>query len=41
MPIDTSIRLGPYKSSLQATIGLYGLSVNSGNYTTAVKKFLL
>ena len=36
IPIDTTIRLGPLKFSLWATIGHHGPSIHSGHYTAAI-----
>ena len=36
MPIDTTVRLGPLKFSLQATIDHHGPSIHSGHYTASI-----
>ena len=34
--MDTTVRLGPLKSSLQATIDHHGPSIDSGHYTASI-----
>ena len=45
IPMDTTVRLGPLKFSLQATIDYHGPSIHSGHYTAYIncckKKILL
>ena len=36
IPMDTTVRLGPLKFSLQATIDHHGLSIDSGHYTASI-----
>ena len=36
IPMDTTVRLGPLKFSLQATIDHHGPSINSGHYTASI-----
>ena len=36
IPVDTTVRLGPLKFSLQATIDHHGPSVDSGHYTASI-----
>ena len=36
IPMDTTVRLGPLKFSLQATIDHHGPSVHSGHYTASI-----
>ena len=36
IPMDTTVRLGPLKFSLQATIDHHGPSIHSGNYTASI-----
>ena len=36
IPIDTTVRLGPLKSSLRATIDHLGPSIHSGHYTASI-----
>ena len=36
IPMDTTVRLGPLKFSLQATIGHHGPSIDSGHYTASI-----
>ena len=36
IPMDTTIRLGPLKFSLQATVDHHGLSIDSGHYTASI-----
>ena len=36
IPMDTTVRLGPLKFSLQATIGHHGPSIHSGHYTASI-----
>ena len=35
-PVDTTVRLGPLKFSLWATIGHHGPSIHSGHYTASI-----
>ena len=37
IPMDTTVRLGPLKFSLQATIDHHGPSIDSGHYTASIK----
>ena len=39
IPIDTTVRLGPLKFSLQATIDHHGPSIHSGHYTASINCF--
>ena len=44
IPMDTTVRLGPLKFSLQANIDRHGPSIDSGHYTASInccKKILL
>ena len=36
IPVDTTVRLGPLKFSLQATINNHGPSIHSGHYTASI-----
>ena len=36
IPMDTTVRLGPLKFSLRATIDHHGLSIHSGHYTASI-----
>ena len=36
IPMDTTVRLGPLKFSLQATIDHHGPSIDSGHYTASI-----
>ena len=36
IPLDTTVRLGPLKFNLQATIDHHGPSINSGHYTASI-----
>ena len=36
IPMDTTVRLGPLKFSLQATIDHHGPSIHSGHYTASI-----
>ena len=36
IPMDTTVRLGPFKFSLQATIDHHGPSIDSGHYTASI-----
>ena len=36
IPMDTTVRLGPLKFSLQATIDHYGPTIDSGHYTASI-----
>ena len=36
IPMDTTVRLGPLKFSLRATIDHYGPSIHSGHYTASI-----
>ena len=36
IPMDTTVRLGPLKSSLRATINHHGPSIHSGDYTASI-----
>ena len=36
IPMDTTVRLGPLKCSLQATINHHGPSIHSGHYTASI-----
>ena len=36
IPMDTTVRLGPLKCSLQATIDHHGPSIDSGHYTVSI-----
>ena len=36
IPMDMTVRLGPLKFSLQATIDYHGLSIHSGHYTASI-----
>ena len=36
MPLDLSIKLGPYKFFLQASVDHHGYSMNSGHYTASI-----
>ena len=36
IPMDTTVRLGPFKCSLRATIDHHGQSINSGHYTASI-----
>ena len=36
IPMDTTVRLGPLKFSLQATIGHHGPSIDSGHYIASI-----
>ena len=36
IPMDTTIRLGPFEFSLQATIEHHGSSIDSGHYTASI-----
>ena len=36
IPLDTTVRLGPLKFNLQATIDHHGPSIDSGHYTTSI-----
>ena len=36
IPMDTTVRLGPLKSSLRATIDHHGPSIHSGHYTASI-----
>ena len=36
IPVDTTVRLGPLKLSLQATIDHHGPSIHSGHYTASI-----
>ena len=38
IPMDTTVRLGPPKFSLQATIDHHGPSIDSGHYTATITK---
>ena len=37
IPMDTTVRLGPLKFSLQVTIDHHGPSIHSGHYTVSIK----
>ena len=37
IPMDTTVRLGPLKFSLQATIDHHGPSIHPGHYTASIK----
>ena len=39
IPMDTTVRLGPLKFSLQATIDHHGPSIDSGHYTASINCF--
>ena len=36
IPLDTTVRLGPLKIKLQATLGHHGPSIDSGHYTASI-----
>ena len=36
MPLDSYIKLGPHKFSLQASVDHHGYSMNSGHYTASI-----